>query len=467
MNMRTIPVLLALGALAACQLAPPPKPEEILPQALPNTVIPERFGAGEHDDEPVATGWLAAFSDPRLDALIAEAMLHNPDLLVAAARVETAFQYVEVAESKLYPQVDVLARGGGQLSGDQSGLEGAGLIANWELDLWGRVRSGRKANEAGYESTVADTEYARQSIAALVAKSYFLAVEAGLQQRLAEDMAAAADQLVMFANERQRVGRGDAFDAAISRANAETFRDSALQFALAREQSLRAIEALLGRYPSATADIAAELAKWPGPVPAGLPSELLERRPDVVAADRRVAAAFYRKKEAKAARLPTISLTASFSSISSELFVLQDRENPVWSAGAALLAPLYRGHALKSQVLIRTAEQRQAIADYGRIGARAFGEVENALAAELAAGRREQVLARATAANQEALDLAQVRYRVGSGDLRGVQQQQVAVHSSRVALVRVQTERLVQRVNLYLALGGGFDAESAAVARAE
>jgi outer membrane protein TolC len=132
-----------------------------------------------------------------------------------------------------------------------------------------------------------------------------------------------------------------------------------------------------------------------------------------------------------------------------------------------LLAPLYRGHALKSQVLIRTAEQRQAIADYGRIGARAFGEVENALAAELAAGRREQVLARATAANQEALDLAQVRYRVGSGDLRGVQQQQVAVHSSRVALVRVQTERLVQRVNLYLALGGGFDAESAAVARAE
>ena len=467
MNMRTILVLPVLGALAACQLAPPPKPEEILPQALPNTVIPERFGAGEHDDGPVATGWPAAFSDPRLDALIEEAMQHNPDLLAAAARVEVASQYVEVAQSKLYPQMNLLARGGGQMGGDESGLKGVGLFADWELDLWGRVRAGRATNLAGYEATVADAEYARQSIAALVAKSYFLAVEAGVQQRLAEDMTSAADQLVMLAQERQRIGRGDGYDAALSRANAETFRDTVLQFALAREQALRAIAALVGRYPAATVDIAAELAKWPGPVPAGLPSDLLERRPDVVAADRRVAAAFYRIKEAKAARLPTISLTASVNDVSSDLFELKERDNPVWSAGASLLLPVFNAGGLKSQVLIRTAEQRQAIADYGRIGARAFGEVENALAAELTAGRREQVLVRAADANQEALDLAQVRYRVGSGDLRGVQQQQVAVHGSRVALVRVQTERLVQRVNLYLALGGGFDAAAAAVASAE
>jgi len=125
-----------------------------------------------------------------------------------------------------------------------------------------------------------------------------------------------------------------------------------------------------------------------------------------------------------------------------------------------LLAPIYNGRGLQAQVRIRTAEQRQAIADYGRIGARAFGEVENALSAELTAARRAEVLTRATAANQEALDLARVRYDVGSGDLRAVQQQQVAVHSSRATLVRVQADRLVQRVNLYLALGGGFDESS-------
>jgi outer membrane protein TolC len=188
---------------------------------------------------------------------------------------------------------------------------------------------------------------------------------------------------------------------------------------------------------------------------------LLERRPDVVAADRRVAAAFYGIQEAKAARLPTISLTASVNDISSDLFVLKSRDNPVWSAGASLLQPVFYGGALQTQVRIRTAEQRQAIADYGRIGARAFGEVENALSSDFAARRREAVLGRAVAENERALELAQVRYRVGSGDLRGVQQQQMAVQGSRSALVRVQTEQLVQRVNLYLALGGGFDATPA------
>ncbi len=459
--------LTVLGTLSGCALESPPKSSDYLPQALPGVVLPDRFGAAGDTQGSVEGGWAAGFGDPKLDVLIAEAVAHNPDLLVAAARVEVASQYVQVANSKLYPQVNFLARGGGEMSGDSSGLSGAGVSAVWEVDLWGRVRAAKKANVANYESTVADTEYARQSIAALVAKSYFLAVEARLQQTLAEEMVASSDQLVMLADQRQRIGRGDAFDAATSRANAETFRDTVLQLSLAREQALRALEALLGRYPAASVDIAPELAKVPGPVPAGLPSELLERRPDVVAADRRVAAAFYRTKEAKAARLPTLSLTGSVNSISSDLFVLQDRENPVWSAGASLLVPLFSAGALKSQVQIRTAEQRQAIADYGRIGARAFGEVENALAAELNAGQREAVLIRATAANQQAFELAQVRYNVGSGDLRGVEQQQVAVHSSRSALVHVQTDRLVQRVNLYLALGGGFDASSDAVARTE
>ena len=314
---------------------------------------------------------------------------------------------------------------------------------------------------AGYESVVADAEYARQSVAALVAKSYFLAVEAGLQLRLAEQTVAASDQLAALAEQRQRIGKGDGYDAALARANAETFRDTVEQFKLAREQSLRALEALVGRYPGADVDVATELAQTPGPVPAGLPSELLERRPDVVAAERRIAAAFYGVQEAKAARLPRISLTASVNDISSELFVLKNRDNPVWSVGASLLQPVFYGGALQTQVRIRTAEQKQAVAEYGRIGARAFGEVEDALSAEFAARRRETVLGRGFAENENALKLAQVRQDVGSGDLRGVRQQQLAVYGSSATLVRVRTEQLVQRVNLYLALGGGFEAAPA------
>jgi outer membrane protein TolC len=188
-----------------------------------------------------------------------------------------------------------------------------------------------------------------------------------------------------------------------------------------------------------------------------MPSELLERRPDVVAAERRVAAAFYRVEESKAARLPRISLTAAVTSISSELFVLQERDNPVWSAGASIAAPLFLGGQLQSQVEIRTAEQKQAIADYGRVGARAFSEVEGALSAGFALEEREAFLKEAVDENTRALEFANVRYRVGPGDLRAVQQQALALQASRTALLRVQTERLVQRVNLHLALGGSFD----------
>jgi outer membrane protein TolC len=209
--------------------------------------------------------------------------------------------------------------------------------------------------------------------------------------------------------------------------------------------------------------VAERLPAWSGEVPAGLPSELLERRPDVVAAERRVAAAFYRTEEAKAARLPRITLTANFTSLNSELFVLQERNNPLFSAGAGLLQPIFLGGLLQSQVDARTAEQQAAIAEYGRIGVRVFGEVEGALAASASAADRERILARAVRDNERALELANVRYRVGSGDLRAVQQQQLALYEARVALLRVQSERLVQRVNLHLALGGGFGPAPVAV----
>ena len=243
----------------------------------------------------------------------------------------------------------------------------------------------------------------------------------------------------------------------MARATVGGYRDALRQLELGREQAIRALEILLGRYPSAAAAITPRLPGFPGEVPAGLPSELLERRPDVVAAERRVAAAFNRIGEAKAARLPAIALTTGVSSITSDLFVLKDHSNPVWSLGANLLAPIYRGGALKTQVEIRTAEQKQAIAEYAAVGLRAFGEVEGALAAEIAAREREQILTQALSDNQQALSVVQTQFKVGSTDLRFVEQRTLALAATRSALIRVQAEQRVQRVNLHLALGGSFE----------
>src|SRR5207244_6134624 len=161
---------------------------------------------------------------------------------------------------------------------------------------------------------------------------------------------------------------------------------------------------------------------------------------------------------AQAARLPRIALTAGVSSVSSDLFFMKERDNPVWNVGATLFAPLFMGGALKAQVDVRTAEQKAALADYGRIGARAFGEVEGALSSAINFDARAQLLANAVSANERALGFARVRYDVGSGDLRGIQQQMLVLHASRPTLIQVQAERLIQRVNLHLALGGGFEA---------
>lgn len=456
--------MLAAAVASGCALKAPPQADEIRPQALPNLTVPAQWAEKGGAAGAVVNGWIAAFDDPKLDALVREAIAYNPDLWVAAARIEQAAAYVKLAGATLYPQVNVLARGGGAMSGDSSGLEGVGLFASWELDFWGRVRAGREAAQLQYLSAELDARYAVQSIAALVAKSWFLATEARLQKGAAEEMVRSAERLASLARDRLRVGRGDEYDVAQAQASVQTYRDAVQQLDFSYRQSLRALEALLGRYPAAAVEVAPRLAAKPGPVPVGMPSELLERRPDVVAAERRIALAFFRTEEARAARLPRISLTGAVTSISSELFVLKDRDNPIWSAGASLLAPLYLGGALQSQVEIRTAEQKQAVAEYGRVGARAFGEVENALSSGFTLDERATILAQAVAQNERALELANVRYRVGSGDLRAVQQQQIALYGARTSFIRVQSEQLVQRVNLYLALGGGWVDEAGKLA---
>ena len=389
--------------------------------------------------------------------MVAEALAHNADLQIAAARVEQAAGMLQVASSPLLPSVGVAGVYSGK-SGGGGGLNAVFLNASLELDVWGRLRYGEAAAQAQSEAVQADYRYARQSLAAMVAKAWFLAIEAGLQSALAQEALRAAEELQRLAGERLRVGAGDEQALAEAAANVGSSRDRLRQLQQSRAEALRALELLLGRYPGADIAVAQRLSPLPAPVPAGLPSDLLERRPDVVAAERRVAAAFNRVGEAKAAQLPRISLTAGISAISSDVLVLKDRSNPGYGFGANLFAPLYQGGALRAQVEVRDAEQKQAMAEYARIAQRSFGEVENALAADIALRERDAILARNVADNERAFELALVQYRVGKVDLRVVEQRQLALYAARAARLRVQADALAQRTNLHLALGGGFDA---------
>jgi outer membrane protein, multidrug efflux system len=467
---RTTLAAAVVTVLAGCAVTAPPPAEQIRTDALQGTEILASWSATQ---PPVAgsisDNWLVTFGDPQLIALVNEAIARNPDLRATAAQVERSAAYADIARASLLPAINLLGTGGFKAGGGSdlsSALQGVMLGASWEPDLWGRLRYGRNAADASYASAQADFEFARQSMAAQVARSWFMATETKLQLAAAEAMVQSARELVRLAEDRRRVGTGSEKDVALARASLGTFEDGARQSRLAHEQAVRSLETILGRHPAAELQAAPALPAFPGPVPVGMPLEMLNRRPDVIAAERRVAAAFDRVGEAKAAQLPTIRLNASVSALSSEVLQLQDDySSPTGGAGGTLFAPIYQGGALRAQVSVRTAEQKEALARYASQALRAVSEVENALATSAILAERTQLLDQVLAEQERALGFEQAAFRIGRQDLRAVQQQQVQVQSARMALLRVQSEQLIQRVNLHLALGGSF-AQPLAVAAA-
>jgi len=443
--------------LGGCALLPEPRSDEIRADALGMVAIPPNWSA-QASQRQVDEGWLASFDDRQLSDLVHEALTRNPDLLIAAARVEQANAQVDIARAQLLPAIGIIGRGGSKPIADLVPLlSGVMLRLSWELDLWGRLRYARNAAIAAADAQSADYRYAQQSLAASVARAWFVATEARLQQTLAEQMAAQGQGLVTLAEHRERLGIGTTNETLAARASAASYQDASLQTGQAYKSATRALELLLGRYPGAALQGATALTPLPGPVPAGIPVDVLNRRPDLYAAERRVAAAFDKVGEAKAAMLPTLSISAGYGRLShGAVETRQDLEQTTSSVAATGVMPLYTGGALTGQVRLRSAEQKQAVADYTRRALVALGEVEDALTAERVLGEREAVLADALAANQQSARQARDAYRIGKSDQRAVYTQDMTTLAAQSSLLSVQQARLARRVDLHLALGGSF-----------
>ena len=465
MNKTTTLMGLALLAGACASPAPPPATDEVVEQALPETteIAPAFSEPVPSWDEVVARGaakdgWLATFGDERLEAIVAEALQNNRELAAARANLDAAAGFARQAGAALAPAVAV---GGGAQSTDRgdtdTSVAGASLNLQWELDIWGRLAAGASAAEEAFRATEADLEGARQSLVAQTAKAWFLATEANLQLALANEAVKIYEETLKIVETRVEVGAGSPQDAFLARADLNAAKERLRQAVGALTQAVRSIEVMLGRYPSAELEIADEYVPVPPAIPVGVPADLLERRPDLVAAERRVAAAYQRVDAAKAAKLPSLSLTAAGGSSSNELLDLIGVGSNFFSLGANFVAPLDVGGGLEAQVEIETAQQEAALANYGGVALRAFAEVENALSGERLLAEREMFLADAVENNATALDLAKVQYDVGQVDLLSVLQMQARELNSRISLVRIRNARLAQRVDLHLALGGSFE----------
>ncbi len=445
--------LIVVGCASKLQEAP--ESSEILDDALPDTTeVRAEWAAPSDDTGQVDNGWLATFHDAQLDALVDEALnLQNPNMRILSSQVDRAEAASRLAASALEPTVGLgadLSGTSGRDSGQRNTSAG-GIGVSWEPDVWGRVQAGVNAADETLRATTADFEYARQSLAANVARAWYLATELSLQVALADELIGILEQTVNLVETKEQIGQVSMQDVFLARADLATAGEARESAIGGQQQARRALEILLGRYPAGEIATATELVPVPPPVPAGLPSDLIERRPDLVAADRRVAAAFFLTEEARLAKLPSFSLNATLGASNA-------LGEAIGGLSAGLYAPLYTGGALEAQLDIATADQEAAIGAYGSAVLNAFEEVEAALTNEKLLANREEFLGAAVDNDQQAYELAKVQYDVGQIDLLSVLQMQSRWIGARVGLINLKNQRLAERINLHLVLGGSFEA---------
>ena len=406
-------------------------------------------------------GWIDQIGDDKLSALVREAQANNRNLQIAAANVEKSRALAKQAGAALQPNVSLSAGASGSGVVNNSAPAGrssnVGLSLSWELDIWGRIRSGQQAALASAEATQADYIYSQYSLAGAVARAYFLSIEAGGQADVAQKSLEALTETDRIVRVQHDNGLATAQDVALSRSDLASTRSNLAASQAAQREALRALEVLLGRYPAADLDVAAALPETPALPPAGVPSQLLERRPDLVAAERQVAAAFNSVDQAKAAQLPAISLTSSIGGSSDQLANLINPTNLAWTAAGNLVAPLFDGGLRKAQVEEANADQKQAIAAYGQAALEAFQEVETSLDQNVVLRGREEALAESASEANKALNIAQIRYNEGESDLLDVLTIQQRVFTADSNYVSIERERLDEWVTLNLALGGNWE----------
>jgi NodT family efflux transporter outer membrane factor (OMF) lipoprotein len=447
-------LVLAIVILPACKSAAPPPPrEEIIEEALPETTeIPEEFKAAEFvDSGEVDDGWIQTFNDPDLEKLVDEAMRNNLNLRIAATQIDAAAAAAVVAGARLKPTVNMgLGATGSGTSSSGSGDAVVGLGTTWEIDVWGKLASGAAAAEASLAATQANYEFGRQSLAAQTAKGWFIATQARMLLNLGQETVDLYQQTLDLVNTKYEVGQVTMQDVHLATADLASSEEAVRQAQIADKQARRSLELLLARYPGAEIEARTELPPLPAPVPVGLPSDLLERRPDLIAAEDTVAAAFYLTEQAEAAKLPSFAISAGVGASSGV-------DDMIFDLGAGIVAPLFNGGALEAQVDSADAQQRAAIAAYGQAVLKAFEEVEAGLTNGKLYDEREEFLKTVLAENTGAWELAKTQYEVGKVDLLSVLQMQARVVGAQIAMVNIRNDQLINRVNLHLALGGSFE----------
>lgn len=451
---------------------------------LPERNVPEDVAAelpGRFDDvlpaaeAEVSAAWWRAFNDPVLDALVERGLEHNSDLIIGAARLREARAVLRQTRAEQIPDVGVFVGGNrgraasaltpGQTAVGESGSYG--VQAAFEVDLWGRLAAQTDAARQRYLSQGYTQAALRLTIAAELVRGYLQAQALAVSQTILADNVVVLEDALRLSNRRYELG-------AISELDLQSFNsqveDSRAQLASTRQQynaTRRALLVLAGEMPTQAAlaaldvrDDAVEPAALPA-VPLGLPSALLERRPDVRAAEADLAAANADLAVARRALLPSLSLTGSAGEASADLSELLDNSFSVWSIGAELLATIFDGGRRRGAIEAADARREAVVETYRDTVRESFREVLDALDARTAAVDVHRARAAQAAALDKAVNLSQRRYDEGYSDYLGVLDARRTLLQARLAVADAERAAGAAYVDLALALGGGWDGVAA------
>ena len=466
--LKALPLLSLALLLAGCAVQ---SPESRMGEA---GQAPVRWSATAQAKQGIDDQWVERFGAGELKALVAQAYNANRDLQAAAARVERAAALAKAAGADARPQLNAALSGsrdkrnfigfpfgGGGVASKISNQYGAQLSLSWELDLWGRIRAGQSAALADLNARAQQYRAAKASLAAQVVRAWLLV--GGLHGQIALADQALKSRLDTADSVRGRFERAvggaqaTASQVRLAQADVESARAALAARKAERDQALRQLEVLLGRYPDASLTGASGLPALKGMPPAGLPSELLLRRPDILAAERRLAAAGSRRKQSFLAFFPSFSLTGSGGRSTEQLADISESEFGVWSIAGQLAQPILSGGQLSANLKARSAEEREALANLQQVVLNGFSEVEIALAAEEFLATRSAALESAAQLARDAENSARQEFTRGTADvltLLTATTRRIELDSQALTLRRL---RLENRVNLHLALGGDYN----------
>ena len=435
-----------------------------------------------------AADWWTSFGDPALDGVVERALSGNLTLQEAAARLAQAAADAGIARSALYPQVgtgverlqarqafiglpisDIAGSVGLPIPGlgEQDVLTadfvryGLSLDLTWEANLWRAATPRARAASAVVGAAVAEVAGARVSLAGQAARLYFLAVEAREQARIAEEIAASREETVRWTRERARIGEAALAEVDAAEARLAEARATAATRRQARSAAVRGLEVLFTDYPDGEPgpdwELGGGLPPTGSPVPAGAPADLISRRPDVASAERRLAMSREFTEMARRARYPQFPLTSSAGTATTRLKDLVSGDFSVWSLIARIAAPVFQGGRIRAQIRQEEARDSEALAVYARTVLTAYQEVEAALSAEEALAEVESRSAEALAASRRALTRTAAQRRSGFVSRLAELDAERAVLMAEAGHLSQVRARLDNRVNLSLALGGGFE----------